>query len=104
MNPNPAIPALHILPAESGSGAISSISSGNASAPAFRDVFDSAIDDIQQVEGQAQARSRAFSKAVAPNVHSAMIALEKADLSFQFMMQVRNQIVSTYEEISRMQF
>ena len=37
-------------------------------------------------------------------LHSAMIAVEKADLSFQLMMQVRNKIVSAYQEISRMQF
>ena len=37
------------------------------------------------------------------DVHSALIAVEKADLSFQLMMQVRNKIVSAYEEISRMQ-
>jgi flagellar hook-basal body complex protein FliE len=108
MNPNPAISALRILPAESGPGALSSISSGissgNASAPAFRDVFDSAIDDIQPLEGQAQAQVAGVLEGGGADVHSAMIAAEKADLSFQLMMQVRNKIVSTYEEISRMQF
>ena len=38
------------------------------------------------------------------DVHSAMIAVEKADLSFQLMMQVRSKIVAAYQEISRMQF
>jgi len=37
-------------------------------------------------------------------VHSAMIAVEKADLSFQMMLQVRNKIVAAYQEISRMNF
>jgi len=32
-----------------------------------------------------------------------MIAVEKADLSFELMMQIRNKIVSAYEEIQRMQ-
>jgi flagellar hook-basal body complex protein FliE len=32
-----------------------------------------------------------------------MIAIEKADLTFQLMMQVRNKIISAYEEIMRMQ-
>ena len=32
-----------------------------------------------------------------------MIALEKADLSFQVMMQVRNKIVQAYQEIMRSQ-
>jgi len=38
------------------------------------------------------------------DVHSAMIAVEKADLSFQLMMQVRNKIVQAYQQISNMQF
>ena len=37
------------------------------------------------------------------DLHSVMIALEKADLSFQTMMQVRNKIVSAYQEIMKSQ-
>jgi flagellar hook-basal body complex protein FliE len=32
-----------------------------------------------------------------------MMALQKADVSFQLMMQVRNKLVSAYEDIQRMQ-
>ena len=32
-----------------------------------------------------------------------MMALEKADVSFQMMMQVRNKIVSAYQEIMKTQ-
>jgi flagellar hook-basal body complex protein FliE len=32
-----------------------------------------------------------------------MIALEKADLSFQLMMQVRNKIVQAYQEVMKAQ-
>jgi flagellar hook-basal body complex protein FliE len=35
---------------------------------------------------------------------SAMVAVEKADLSFQMMIQVRNKIVQAYQTISQMQF
>jgi flagellar hook-basal body complex protein FliE len=38
------------------------------------------------------------------DLHSAMIAVEKADLSFQLMMQARNKIVQAYQTISQMQF
>ncbi len=37
------------------------------------------------------------------DLHSVMIALEKADLSFQVMMQVRNKIVQAYQELMRAQ-
>jgi flagellar hook-basal body complex protein FliE len=38
------------------------------------------------------------------DVHDAMIAVQKADLSFQLMMQVRNKVVAAYQEVERMQF
>jgi len=36
-------------------------------------------------------------------LHDTMLALEKADLSFRLMMQVRNKIVEAYQEVIRMQ-
>jgi flagellar hook-basal body complex protein FliE len=38
------------------------------------------------------------------DIHNVMIAIEKADIAFDLMMQVRNKIVSAYQEVSRMQF
>jgi flagellar hook-basal body complex protein FliE len=37
-------------------------------------------------------------------VHSAMIAVEEANLSFQMMVQVRNKILQAYQQVSGMQF
>ena len=37
------------------------------------------------------------------DLHTTVIAMQKADLSFQMMMQVRNKIVQAYQEIMRMQ-
>ena len=38
------------------------------------------------------------------DIHNVMIAVEKADVAFQLMMQVRNKIVSAYQEVSKLQF
>ena len=38
------------------------------------------------------------------DINNVMIAVEKADVSFQLMMQVRNKIVSAYQDIEKMQF
>ena len=37
------------------------------------------------------------------DIAEAMIAMEKADLSFQVMLEVRNKLLSAYQEIMRMQ-
>lgn len=98
MNP---ISSLRILPAET-----EFPSAGSATGPekGFRDVLHSALDDMQQLESQAETKVAGVLSGNGSDVHSALIAVEKADLSFQLMMQVRNKIVSAYEEISRMQF
>jgi flagellar hook-basal body complex protein FliE len=98
---NGAISSLRILPAEADPA---SLGPSTSSEPGFRDVLHSAIDDIQQLEGKAEAKVAGVLEGSGTDVHSALIAVEKADLSFQLMMQVRNKIVSAYEEISRMQF
>ena len=33
------------------------------------------------------------------NIHEAMIAMQKADLSFKLMVEARNRIVRAYEEV-----
>jgi len=57
-----------------------------------------------ELQSQAESKVAGVLEGSGADVHSALIAVEKADLSFQLMMQVRNKIVSAYQEISRMQF
>lgn len=97
MNP---ISSLRILPAEAEAPTIGSANE----APGFRDILHSTIDDVEQLQTQAESKISGVLTGTGADVHSAMIAVERADLSFQLMMQVRNKIVSAYEEISRMQF
>lgn len=37
------------------------------------------------------------------NVHETMLAIEKADLSFRLLLQVRNKLLGAYQEIMRLQ-
>jgi flagellar hook-basal body complex protein FliE len=99
-----AIPSLRILPAEAESASLQSSSLGAGEDSGFLNVLHSAMDDMQQLQGQAEAKVAGVLEGNGADVHTALIAVEKADLSFQLMMQVRNKIVSAYEEISRMQF
>ena len=98
---NGAISSLRILPAEADPSALRA---PEGSGSGFREVLHGAIDEIQQLEGQAGQKVAGVLAGKGEDVHSALIAVEKADLSFQLMMQVRNKIISAYQEISRMQF
>jgi len=100
-----AVPPLRILPAEADGATFSNaVPSSSNEDGGFLDVLHSALDDMQQLQGQAETKVAGVLAGTGADVHSALIAVEKADLSFQLMMQVRNKIVSAYQEISRMQF
>jgi flagellar hook-basal body complex protein FliE len=68
----------------------------------FGKMLTEAIQQVNDVEKTSQGELQKFLGAEA-DLHSVMIALEKADLSFQLMMQVRNKIVQAYQEIMRSQ-
>lgn len=70
----------------------------------FVETLRGAMDQVEQLQSAADSKTAGLLDGSGMDVHSAMIAVEKADLSFQLMMQVRNKIVAAYQEISRMQF
>jgi flagellar hook-basal body complex protein FliE len=63
-------------------------------------------DAISSVEQNQLAAEKEISRAVSgqsPDLHQTMIALQSADLKFQFGLQVRNKLINAYDEIMRMQ-
>jgi flagellar hook-basal body complex protein FliE len=97
MNP---ISALRILPAD----ITPTAPTAAADKTDFLDTLKDAMGKVDGLQGQAEQKVSALLEGNGLDVHSAMIAVEKADLSFQLMMQVRNKIVQAYQEVSRMQF
>jgi len=69
----------------------------------FLDSLKSAISQVNDVQLEAGRAVDALMTGQTENVHQTMIALQKADASFQLMMQVRNKLVAAYEEMNRMQ-
>ena len=58
---------------------------------------------LRQIAGLPPRAVDALMTGQTENVHQTMVALQKADASFQLMMQVRNKLVAAYEEMNRMQ-
>jgi flagellar hook-basal body complex protein FliE len=69
----------------------------------FGDVLKDSIKKVVELEKEADKEVEKLVKMENTDVQTTMIAIEKADLSFQMMMQIRNKIISAYEEIMRMQ-
>jgi len=69
----------------------------------FGDVLENAIQQVSSMQQEAGAESQKLLSGNTQDIHSAMVALQKADVSFQMMMQVRNKLVLAYQEIMRTQ-
>ena len=69
----------------------------------FKEVLGQSIREVNQqlVQGDQSAQEMVSGK---KDVHQTMIALEQANLSLRLLIQIRNKIISAYEEIMRMQF
>lgn len=71
----------------------------------FSDVLKSAIRGVDDLQAGADAKvGNLLSGAPNTDVGNVMVSVEKADVAFQLMMQVRNKIVSAYQDIEKMQF
>ncbi|HEX2964673.1 MAG TPA: flagellar hook-basal body complex protein FliE [Syntrophorhabdaceae bacterium] len=69
----------------------------------FGDVLKDSIKKVGELEKEADQEVQKLTTMQTGDVVNTMMAIEKADISFQMMMQVRNKIISAYEEIMRMQ-
>ncbi len=69
----------------------------------FIDSLKESIEKVNQIQGVASDSVTDLVIGKDQELHQTMIAVEKADISFQLMMKVRNKILAAYEDISRMQ-
>lgn len=69
----------------------------------FVDSLKAAIGQVNDAQMQAGQAVDALMTGQTQDIHRTMVALQQADVSFQLMMQIRNKLVTAYEEIQRMQ-
>lgn len=76
---------------------------GNGDHPGFSQLLKGAIEEVNRIQHEAGRLEDAVARGENINIHQAIIAGEKAGLSFQLMMKVRNKLLEAYQEIARMQ-
>jgi len=93
---------LRIMPAEVSEPVAPAAQTGEE--PSFADRLHDAVSDVEDLGLDARYKVSSLIENGGADVHDAMIAVEKADLSFQLMLQVRNKVVQAYQQIAGMQF
>ncbi len=69
----------------------------------FGAILRDAISTTNELQKQSSQEIEKIMTGESQDLHATLIAVQKADVSFQMMMQVRNKLVQAYQEIMRMQ-
>jgi flagellar hook-basal body complex protein FliE len=83
--------------------ALPSTSAAGTSAP-FSDLLKDAAGEVDRLQSQAQAAVTGLMTGTGVDVHTAMIATEKASMAFELSLAVRNKAVQAYQQVMSMQF
>lgn len=73
------------------------------SAP-FSGLFNDAVKNVQSLETRASSSVEGLMNGSGVDIHTAMIATEKADTAFELALAVRSKAVGAYQQIMAMQF
>lgn len=69
----------------------------------FSQILKNTLEQVNQAQQTAQKMTQDFAAGENVNLQDVMINLQKANLSFQEMVQVRNKLVSAYHDIMNIQ-
>lgn len=73
-------------------------------ANSFSSLLSASINQVNASQQSAEAMAKNFAAGTSnTNLHEVMAELQKANLSFQTMVQVRNKLVTAYQDIMNMQ-
>ena len=70
----------------------------------FRTILKNAINEVSSAQNNAQAKVQAFSTGDSSmSLEEVMVSLQKANISFQGMMAVRNRLIDAYKDVTYLQ-
>jgi len=75
-----------------------------ATAGGFAGTLGSAIQQVNSLQATAEQKVTDLLAGNGQDIHAATLSVERASLGFDLMLQVRNKVVSAYQEIARLQF
>ena len=73
-----------------------------APGPDFKKFLSHSLQEVNKLQSEANQSGQGMVLG-RTDIHTAMVDMEKAGISFRLVMQVRNKMISAYEEVMRMQ-
>ncbi|MDI9571114.1 MAG: flagellar hook-basal body complex protein FliE [Pseudomonadota bacterium] len=76
--------------------------SGSKGGGSFAEMLQGAVKEANALQNQAEEAINDMQLKGSGSIHEVIIAMEKADISFRTLLQVRNKVLDAYQEIMRM--
>lgn len=68
----------------------------------FSDVLAESMQQVTKLQQESEQAQAALAAGKTDDVSGVMVAVRKADLAFQALMQIRNKLIDAYDELQRM--
>ncbi|HPI92307.1 MAG TPA: flagellar hook-basal body complex protein FliE [Deltaproteobacteria bacterium] len=68
----------------------------------FVDTLKDAIDSTNKLVKESEQAASDLSSGTAPNIHEAMIAMQKADITLRLMVTMTNKLIEGFNELKRL--
>jgi flagellar hook-basal body complex protein FliE len=78
-------------------------SGANAAPGGFQSVLEGLVGGVEKSQAQTQQTVNSFLTGGNEELHSVALAAQRSSLEFELFLQVRNKVVSAYQEVMRMQ-
>ena len=69
----------------------------------FVDLVRDFAKEVEESQNEASSAVARLAAGKTDNVHQVMLSLGKAEVNFNYMMEIRNRLVEAYKEVMRMQ-
>ncbi len=96
------LPIQPTRPAAPADGLARTRSGDDKDSPSFAEILKNSIQEVNALQKEADSAVQELVQAKTENVSEVLTAVEKADLAFRALMQVRNKLIEAYEEINRL--
>lgn len=80
-----------------------SLQAGTAQGADFQGALRAAVGQVEDAQAASNTAIQNFVSGQGQELHSTILATQNAELQFDLLLQVRNKVVSAYEEIMKMQ-
>lgn len=83
--------------------ALAKVADASPGTPGFGETLGRALKEVDDLQVKAQAATTAVASGREADMTQTLVTIEKANISLQFALQIRNKLLEAYQEIMRIQ-